>query len=471
MRWVAWVGVVAVCVLGCGKGRDGSGSKGPVSAHLTVSMTGTGAGRVTSSPAGIDCPGSCTATIPAGSSMSLWAKADAGSNFAGWGGGCSGPGDCAVSVGGDVTVWANFESNKPPPPPAQCAGITPGPAPTSLSIAISTPATCSAGMGDGMSTLGLQALGSPRGVTLSIVDAATGRVKNTTGGNYQNWASGSFTPQPDGFTGVFRSQITPEVTSIHYWNHDGIYVQSGQTVQGKPPYAGMPLGGVLMAGDINSKHQVWLFGRGGTDLSWGKDLASKGAVFGLGGDAQNRAIVITDGGPGTITAQWFDSRGTALTGEFVILTNFQAGPNTWFETAPLIGSGVAVRRVDQQNDSSGRPYRTSQWLILVPGGQATAQAAPAWLGSKNNTQLAVTRSGRGYALLPLGGPDADCGQKIEVLVADGTSCGSFDASVASGRCRTEDMGLSQDDTPIQLLPGTLAQAGTCAYRWWKGALR
>jgi hypothetical protein len=326
-------------------------------------------------------------------------------------------------------------------------------------------------MGDGLSTLGLQTLGSPRGVTLSFVDAANGRVKNTTGGNYQNWAQGGFTQQPDGFTGVFRSQLTPVVTSIHYWNHDGIYIQAGQAMQGTPAFTGMPMGGVLVAGDFNSKHQAAMFGRGGTDLAWGHDLAAKGAVFGLGGDAQNLAIVITDGGPGTISAQWFDTRGTPLTGEFVILTNFQAGANTWFETAPLAGGGVAVRRVDQQNDSSGRPYQTAQWLVLVGSGQASAQAAPPWLASRNNTQLSITRSGRGYALLPMGGPDADCAQKIEVLAADGASCGSFDASAGAGRCRTENIGLGRDDTPIQLLPSTMTQPNTCAWRWWPGALR
>lgn len=37
-------------------------------------------------------------------------------------------------------------------------------------------------------------------------------------------------------------------------------------------------------------------------IRWARDLASQGTVFGLGLDAQDRAIVITDGGPGTITA-------------------------------------------------------------------------------------------------------------------------------------------------------------------------
>src|SRR5438034_4964425 len=55
-----------------------------------------------------------------------------------------------------------------------------------------------------------------------------------------------------------------------------------------------------------------------------------------------------DGGGASISAQWFDANGTALTGEFVIIREFQAGPNTWFETAPLIGGGLVVRRSEER---------------------------------------------------------------------------------------------------------------------------
>src|SRR5207237_7481019 len=134
-------------------------------------------------------------------------------------------------------------------------------------------------------------------------------------------------------------------------------------------------------------------------------LAAKGAVFGLGLDQQNRALVITDGGNGAaITAQWFDAQGTALTGEFVLIASFTAGQNTWFETAALIGGGIAVRRVDQQNDADGRAYQTSQWLVTVAPGAASAQAAPQWLASRSNTRMQLARGGKAYAFLPLGAP-------------------------------------------------------------------
>jgi hypothetical protein len=90
---------------------------------------------------------------------------------------------------------------------------------------------------------------------------------------------------------------------------------------------------------------------------------------------------------------------------------------------------------------------------------------------RSNTNFAIARSGRAYAVLPMGGPDASCAQKVEVLAPDGTACGSFDTTIASGSCRTEDMGFGQDGTPVQLMPRNLSSAGTCYYRWWPHALR
>src|SRR5262249_4991527 len=66
---------------------------------LTVTLAGTGSGTVTSSPAGISCPGTCSAAFGSGTSVTLTATAASGSTFAGWSGaGCSGTGPCTVSM-------------------------------------------------------------------------------------------------------------------------------------------------------------------------------------------------------------------------------------------------------------------------------------------------------------------------------------------------------------------------------------
>jgi hypothetical protein len=77
--------------------------------NLTVSKAGTGAGTVGSSPAGITCGGTCSASFTNATSLTLTATPDATSVFAGWsGGGCSGTGTCVVNLTADTTVTATF---------------------------------------------------------------------------------------------------------------------------------------------------------------------------------------------------------------------------------------------------------------------------------------------------------------------------------------------------------------------------
>ena len=66
-----------------------------VTFDLTVSLTGSGS--VTSSPAGIDCGSDCAETLAAGSSVTLSATPASGAMFTGWGGDCSGSTQVAPS--------------------------------------------------------------------------------------------------------------------------------------------------------------------------------------------------------------------------------------------------------------------------------------------------------------------------------------------------------------------------------------
>jgi hypothetical protein len=76
---------------------------------LTVSKSGTGSGTVTSSPAGIDCGATCSASYNYGTSVTLTASPAGGSTFSGWsGGGCSGTGNCTVPMTTARSVTATF---------------------------------------------------------------------------------------------------------------------------------------------------------------------------------------------------------------------------------------------------------------------------------------------------------------------------------------------------------------------------
>jgi hypothetical protein len=79
-------------------------------AALTVTTGGsTSGGGVTSSPAGINCPPTCSALYGMGTSVQLSAQAYNGFAFTGWSGACSGTGACTVSMNGPQAVTATFQ--------------------------------------------------------------------------------------------------------------------------------------------------------------------------------------------------------------------------------------------------------------------------------------------------------------------------------------------------------------------------
>lgn len=80
-------------------------------ATLSVVMSGAGQGSVNSSPPGIACPGSCSGTF---NTFSLIPNPDINSLFSGWGGACAGMENCALSLNGNMTVYAFFDQKSSP---------------------------------------------------------------------------------------------------------------------------------------------------------------------------------------------------------------------------------------------------------------------------------------------------------------------------------------------------------------------
>ena len=84
----------------------------PITHHVSVELSGGGAGRVVSSPTGIDCPdGPCDATYPDRETLTLTAEPSGDSRFAGFSSGCEEPSNdtCTLTVTGDVTIVARFD--------------------------------------------------------------------------------------------------------------------------------------------------------------------------------------------------------------------------------------------------------------------------------------------------------------------------------------------------------------------------
>jgi hypothetical protein len=84
---------------------------------LTVTKAGTGVGTITSSPAGINCPTTCSASYVYNTAVTLTAAPSGKSRFGGWTGDCAGTGACVVSMTATRAVTATF---LPPLAPPAC---------------------------------------------------------------------------------------------------------------------------------------------------------------------------------------------------------------------------------------------------------------------------------------------------------------------------------------------------------------
>ena len=76
---------------------------------VTITLAGTGSGKVESVPSGIDCGATCTFSFPAGSEVLLIADPSATSTFTGWtGGGCTGTAGCLLTMDANKSITATF---------------------------------------------------------------------------------------------------------------------------------------------------------------------------------------------------------------------------------------------------------------------------------------------------------------------------------------------------------------------------
>lgn len=89
----------------------------PETATISVIKYGSGRGAVTSSPAGIDCGSTCSASYLAGQTVTLQASPAPGYTFKGWTGACSGSSNsCSVAMNGTQSVTATFGGVGPSDP-------------------------------------------------------------------------------------------------------------------------------------------------------------------------------------------------------------------------------------------------------------------------------------------------------------------------------------------------------------------
>jgi hypothetical protein len=426
---------------------------------LSVARAGKGTGRLTSSPAGIDCGTSCGAVFEEGALVSLSAIPDPGSRFSSWSGVCTGVGDCSVSMTSDRSVSATFDL---PPPPDDCTGLRPldpGPAPqTSVQLLSKATGaeTCRPGFVAGSGTLALPTEDSDpgSGTTLHFVRPTGGALGTASGGRID------VTEQLDGFIAQYLAG------GGQSWLR--AFDSSGRSFATTPPpnISGMledPAGGVVA---VQSGSPSLFLRAYDAQLQPRWSLPLPATAWPLQVDRAGNTLVLRDGtalyGSGSIAAFWVDHSGAQ-------------GP-----VFQLIGPGPvrAARPAATVRVESGLFLATGKiWTMQIDSLSTAPSPAPAWLASRPVREMHMVHGGRGYAILPPNpGDEGPCVQAIEVIAPSGRSCGSSLFRVAEGACKPLGIRVGYDGTVVQQLPssaevrcpGDSPMQCSCTWHWWPG---
>jgi phospholipase C len=98
---------LTLLLAGCGGAGMGSTTPPPTTSYqLTVTAPAAGAGKITG-PAGINCPGTCTASFAQNTKVTLTATPGTNYTFGGFSGACSGM-TCTLTITSAVTISATF---------------------------------------------------------------------------------------------------------------------------------------------------------------------------------------------------------------------------------------------------------------------------------------------------------------------------------------------------------------------------
>jgi phospholipase C len=110
--WLLLIAFLTLLLAGCGGMGSSSHSTPPTPTfQLTVTAPPAGMGTITSTPAGINCPGTCTASFPQNTKVTLTAAPGTNKVFGGWSGACSGmTTTCTITLTAATNASASFMS-------------------------------------------------------------------------------------------------------------------------------------------------------------------------------------------------------------------------------------------------------------------------------------------------------------------------------------------------------------------------
>jgi len=445
--------------------RDG-GPPPPAPRHL-LAVSRNGSGTVRSDPAGIDCGSTCAAAFDSGARVTLTATPDSGFQFSGWGGACSGPGACVVTMANDAQVWATFDAVQPPPPPPppppptdDCAKLRPGdPGPAKARYSVPTPASqgepiCLPASVDGHGTLALR---EARGGDVTNSDLffvnPSGQLLASYAGN-----NGELTEQLSGFEGYTWERIDPNSYTLGPMLH--AYDTSGRDVAHRPLELGDvalvredPLGGMVVE-RINHPSFVESYDEQ-LNLRWRVQVPDQG-WYDMAVDRAGRTLVLLVGNMqtarNTVDGIWIDRSGNA-SALFRVAGPFSEFPSQ-VSLTPRVGSGLFIKN-------------GAQWVGQIDSGSTAPMApAPSWLQARADTLLHMVRGGTGYAVFPSG--NSSCPQAVEVVAPSGASCGAATFAPQATSCRFTHVRVGYDGTvSLGFSEGGKTQ---CTWEWWPGFL-
>ena len=452
-------GLVIVGLIACDRAtasRQHAGSLGSATGvQITVSLRGDGTGRVTSIPAGIDCPGSCTMTVPNETLLTLTASPGTDSRFRGWSGQCVGTQSCTITAARDQSVVASFA----PIPPDTCDGVVPAALGQSVSRVIyESPGYwtfCEDAVSDAAGNVAgfVGGRGGPFGWTIWAPDGtAEGKI-----------ATSDLVPQAVGFQGIAFYPSGNDVAAAFYsWTPTGTVLRrtdvardpkSTSTVASA--FAAVTGGSVAVSttcyangpGRATSELIVSRFDRDGVLISTasvgGEGCFSAGAVA---DEFDNTLVVLMDDGGGAlgfpedrVVARWLARDGQPLTNWF------DAGPSPAGdpEVRPLIGGGAVV----------GNGF---VWLAAFRSGVPVADERPSFL--IDDDKLHIVRSGRGYAQFSVN--DVSRYGTLKLYSPAARFCG--DLRVEEG----SELHIGKDGTVM-----ALSGPQRCSIRWWPRLLK
>jgi hypothetical protein len=436
---------------------------------VTKTVARSGNGRVTSTPAGIDCGATCSAQFTFGAQVTLSAAPDADWSFSGWSGACTGAGSCAVAMNSAQSVTATFEA-LPPPPPDECAGLAPTAPGTKVRVQVpSGPGqVCDAGHADGQGNLALGYHGG--GATLHFFDPAgapTGNFMSTGGQLLQ------LDDQAGGFIAIDGQ--SRHMNALVDWVKPSGQL-AGQSTAGGDGFVSLddPTGGVvLVTFPFPAAYPNALEAYDAHGAPRWKIPRSDGEIYiAHGVDRVGNTLLLTRiGTTDNVHGKWFDHEGNEQ-GGYVPVGNFGRA----LQLVPRIGSGLFLQTL------------TNSWYAAITSPIAfVAQIdtlapaftdPPAWLHAYDARYVHPARGGTAYAFIDPPAQTADCNQRVDVVATTGKSCGSavFNAGV-NGACQTASLRVGWDGTVVQQLAPVLeghdpAGAQTsCTWQWWPAFLR